>query len=66
MTNVENIAREINAIRDKWHTKNHPFFQLMLDGSLGLHPLGVYMASHYKFVEMALPAFGFLLWKGPQ
>jgi pyrroloquinoline quinone (PQQ) biosynthesis protein C len=66
MTNIENVAREINAIRDKWHTKNHPFFQLMLDGSLDLHALGVYMASHYKFVEMALPAFGFLLWKGPQ
>ena len=66
MTNVSNIAREINAIRDKWHTKNHPFFQLMLDGSLDLHSLGIYMASHYKFVELALPSFGFLLWKAPE
>ncbi len=66
MANSKSIANNIIAIRDKWHTKNHPFFQKMLDGSLDLYPLGVYMASHYKFVELALPSFGFLLWKGPQ
>ena len=60
------VGRQIIEVRDKWHTKNHPFFRMMLDGSLDLYPLGVYMASHYKFVEMALPSFGFLLWKGPQ
>lgn len=65
MTNIDRIADRIVAIRDKWHTKNHPFFRMMLDGSLDLRPLGVYMASHYKFVELALPSFGFLLWKGP-
>jgi pyrroloquinoline quinone (PQQ) biosynthesis protein C len=65
MTGLDTIATAIIAIRDKWHTKNHPFFRMMLDGSLDLYPLGVYMASHYKFVELALPAFGFLLWKGP-
>ena len=66
MADNKSIANDIIAIRDKWHTKNHPFFQKMLDGSLDLYPLGVYMASHYKFVELALPSFGFLLWKGPQ
>ena len=65
MANLENIGAQIIGVRDKWHTKNHPFFQRMLDGSIDLYPLGIYMASHYKFVEMALPAFGFLLWKGP-
>ena len=63
---TESVGTQIAAIRDKWHTKNHPFFRKMLDGSLDLHALGIYMASHYKFVEMALPSFGFLLWKGPQ
>jgi pyrroloquinoline quinone (PQQ) biosynthesis protein C len=66
MANSDTVTKQIVAIRDKWHTKNHPFFRLMLDGSLDLQPLGVYMASHYKFVELALPSFGFLLWKGPQ
>lgn len=66
MTSTDNIAERIVAIRDKWHTKNHPFFQLMPDGSLDLRALGIYMANHYKFVELALPSFGFLLWKGPQ
>ena len=59
------IAAEICAIRDRWHTKNHPFFHKMADGSLDIRALGVYMASHYRFVEVALPSFGFLLWKAP-
>ena len=66
MAEINAIGEAIAAIRDKWHTKKHPFFQMMLDGSLDLYPLGVYMASHYKFVEIALPSFGFLLWRGPE
>lgn len=66
MTSIDSIARDIVAVRDRWHTKKHPFFLAMKDGSLDLWALGVYMASHYRFVEMALPSFGFLLWKGPQ
>lgn len=65
MADLDNIAAEIVAVRDKWHTKNHPFFQKMRDGSLSLRALGFYMAGHYKFVELALPSFGFLLWKAP-
>ncbi len=66
MAKTNTIGKGIVAIRDKWHTKKHPFFKMMLDGSLDLYPLGVYMASHHKFVEVALPSFGFLLWRGPQ
>ncbi len=40
MSNLDNIAGEIVAIRDRWHTKNHPFFRKMLDGSLELRALG--------------------------
>lgn len=65
MSDNSEIRNQIIEIRDKWHTKSHPFFKMMLDGSLDLYPLGVYMASHHKFVEIALPSFGFLLWKGP-
>ncbi len=60
------IGKDIVAVRDRWHTKNHPFFRKMLDGSLELRALGLYMAGHYKFVELALPSFGFLLWKAPE
>ncbi|MXW90615.1 MAG: hypothetical protein F4114_10305 [Rhodospirillaceae bacterium] len=61
----EGIADKVVAIREKWHTKKHPFFQAMLDGSLPLRALGVYMAQHLKFVNYVVPSFGFLYWRGP-
>ncbi len=60
------IAKQINAIRDRWHTKNHPFFQAMTDGSLDLRALGIYMANHFQFVSHAQPAFGLLYYRAPQ
>jgi hypothetical protein len=55
------IVKQIVGIREKWHTKNHPFFQEMAKGKLPLRALGMYMAQHYRFVELVLPAFGHLL-----
>jgi pyrroloquinoline quinone (PQQ) biosynthesis protein C len=52
------IVDEIVAIRERWHTKRHPFFQLLADGKLPLRALGVYMALHGKFVQQALASFG--------
>ena len=60
------IANQIIAIRDRWHTKNHPFFQAMTDGSLDLRALGIYMANHFQFVAHAQPAFGLLYYRAPQ
>ena len=60
------IALRINAIRDQWHTKNHPFFQAMTDGSLDLRALGIYMVNHFQFVSLALPAFGLMYYRAPQ
>ena len=60
------IAKKIIAIRDRWHTKNHPFFQAMTDGSLDLRALGIYMANHFQFVAHAQPAFGLLYYRAPQ
>ncbi len=59
-------ADQINAIREKWHTKNHPFFQAMAGGKLDLRALGVYMANHFKFVEMVQPSFGLLYYRAPK
>ena len=60
------IANQIIAIRDRSHTKNHPFFQAMTDGSLDLRALGIYMANHFQFVALAQPAFGLLYYRAPQ
>ena len=59
----EPISPTIVAIREKWHTKNHPFFQMMTDGSLPLSALGHYMAQHYKFVSRAVPSKGLMYWR---
>jgi pyrroloquinoline quinone (PQQ) biosynthesis protein C len=59
-------VKKVLAIREKWHTKNHPFFQEMAKGKLPLRALGVYMAQHYRFVELVLPAFGHLLARSPE
>lgn len=60
----DGIADKVVAIREQWHTKKHPFFQAMLDGSLPIRALGVYMAQHLKFVNYVVPSFGFLYWRG--
>jgi len=55
------IVDDIRAIRERWHTKNHPFFGALAEGTLPLRVLGVYLALHYQFVQRALASFGILL-----
>lgn len=62
----ESIGAQVVALREAWHTKKHPFFQAMTDGSLPLRALGIYMANHFKLVEQALPAFGLLFYRAPR
>jgi pyrroloquinoline quinone (PQQ) biosynthesis protein C len=52
------IVDDILAIRERWHTKNHPFFLAFGEGTLGLRAMGVYMAMHWQFVQRALASFG--------
>lgn len=59
------IADQIVAIREKWHTKKHPFFRAMLDGSLPIKALGIYMAQHLKFVNKVVPSYGILVYRAP-
>ena len=54
------IVDDIFAIRERWHTKNHPFFQAFAEGKLPLHAMGVYKAMHWQFVQRALASFGIL------
>jgi hypothetical protein len=60
-----NIANRIVAIREQWHTKNHPFFKRFGEGKLPLRAMGLYMGQHYKFVTLVLPSFGYLFTRAP-
>ncbi len=58
-------AQRVTDIREKWHTKRHPFFQEMARGKLPLRAVGVFMAQHYQFVTLVLPSFGLLYSRAP-
>ena len=58
------ITDQILAIRDRWHTKRHPFFLAFGEGKLPLRALGRYQALHYHFVSRALASFGLLYARG--
>ena len=52
------ITNQILAIRNRWHTKRHPFFRAFGEGELPLKALGHYQALHYHFVSYALRSLG--------
>src|SRR5438128_261089 len=52
------ITDRIVAVRERWHTKHHPFFRAFGEGKLPLRALGQYLALHYHFVSYALRSFG--------
>lgn len=54
------VIDDILAIRERWHTKNHPFFRAFAEGQLPLRAMGVYLALHWQFVQRALASFGIL------
>ncbi len=62
---ASNAARRVVEIREKWHTKNHPFFQEFARGRLPLRAIGMFMAQHYQFVTLVLPSFGVLYSRAP-
>jgi pyrroloquinoline quinone (PQQ) biosynthesis protein C len=59
------IVARITAIRDKWHTKQHPMFRALAAGELNLRVHGIYMAQHAKYVRYGLEAFGHIYARGP-
>lgn len=62
---ADDISARITAVRDTWHTKQHPLFQALAAGELDLKVLGIYMAQHAKYVRYGLQAFGHLYARGP-
>jgi pyrroloquinoline quinone (PQQ) biosynthesis protein C len=59
----EAAAEEIIAIREMWHTKNHPFFVEFSEGKIGLPPLGALMAQHYQHVDRVQHSLGVAIYK---
>lgn len=56
---------QIVAIRDRWHTKNHPLFRDLAAGTLDIRVLAKYWALHAKYVQIGLQAFGHLYARAP-
>jgi pyrroloquinoline quinone (PQQ) biosynthesis protein C len=52
------IADRVVAVRDRWHTKHHPFFRAFGEGKLPLRAMGHYLGLHYHFVSYALRSLG--------
>jgi pyrroloquinoline quinone (PQQ) biosynthesis protein C len=58
-------ADKIVALRERWHTKNHPYFLDFAAGKFGLGPVGAMMAQHYQHVQRVLPSLGIAFYKAP-
>ena len=64
-TSRPSLADEVVAIRDKYHTRNHPFFDDWAAGKLTLEQMGRYMAQHYFLVQEILRPYGLIYARGP-
>jgi pyrroloquinoline quinone (PQQ) biosynthesis protein C len=60
----QDTAEQLVALREKWHTKNHPFFVDFYNGKFGLGPVGAMMAQHFHHARLGLPALGIVYSKG--
>ena len=45
-----NFHEQLVAMRDKNHSKNHPFFELWAQGKLTKEQMAFYCTQHYHFV----------------
>ena len=61
----QETVERIVAIREKWHTKNHPFYVEFSQNKFGVGPVGALMAQHYQHVLRVVPSFGVAYFKAP-
>ncbi|HUK58871.1 MAG TPA: iron-containing redox enzyme family protein [Stellaceae bacterium] len=59
-------AEKVVAIREKWHTKNHPFFLEFAAGKFGLGPVAAMMVQHYQHVRRVLPVQGIAYYRAAE
>ena len=62
----EAFVRELIALRDRYHTKNHSFFDSWAEGELTKPQMGRYMAQHFQLVREILRPFGVAYSKAPR
>ncbi|MDH3603680.1 MAG: iron-containing redox enzyme family protein [Candidatus Tectomicrobia bacterium] len=60
------FVQELVALRDQYHTKNHPFFDCWVAGKLSKEQMGRYMAQHFQLVREILRPFGVAYAKSPR
>ncbi len=58
-------AQGVVALRETWHTKDHPFYLDFFHGRIGLGPMARLMAQHYQHVRRVLPGLGLLYYRSP-
>ena len=61
----EEAAKGVVALREAWHTKDHPFYLDFFHGKIGLEPMAKLMAQHYQHVRRVLPSLGVVYYKSP-
>ncbi len=59
-------AAKVVAIREQWHTKNHPFFTEFAAGKFGLGPVAAMMVQHYQHVRRVLPSQGIAYYRAAE
>ena len=62
----QETADRIVDVRERWHTKNHPFFVEFSEGKFGLEPVGRLMAQHYQHVYRVMPTLGLAYYRAPE
>jgi pyrroloquinoline quinone (PQQ) biosynthesis protein C len=62
----KDTADKVVAIRERWHTKNHPFFLDFAAGKFGLGPVAAMMAQHYQHVRRVLPCQGIAYYRATE
>lgn len=60
------FVHELIALRDQYHTKNHPFVDRWVAGDLTKEQMGRYMAQHFQLVREILRPFGVAYAKAPR
>jgi pyrroloquinoline quinone (PQQ) biosynthesis protein C len=60
----QEAVEKVVALRERWHTKNHPFYLDFFNGKIGLGPMGVLMAQHYQHTLRTTPSLGIAYSKG--
>ena len=62
----EAFVKELIALRDRYHTKNHHFFDDWANGDLTKNQMGCYMVQHFQLVREILRPFGVAYAKAPR